>query len=186
MNETPKNMWITGGVAFLAGALIGVFSAYSIPFNSANTYQAGFNTAKTLAEKSIGVSNTDVHTLSGTVSAVSATGFMLHVQSMDPFADPALANRSVTVGSATTVIKLVQKDAKTLQSEMDAFNKATQAGGDVSKIIPPAPVTGVPAKASDIAAGDFVTVIATENISSLAEFSASQVQFQAGVATSTK
>ena len=178
-------MWIIGAVAFLVGALTGVFSAYSLPFNSANTYQAGFNTAKTLAEKSFGTSNADAHMVSGTVSAVSGTGFTLHVQSMDPFANPMLTDREVLVGSSTTVVKLVQKDPKTLQSEMEAFTKATQAGGDVSKIIPPAPVTDVLGSISDISAGDFVTVIATENVNALKEFSAAQVQVQGNAAPTT-
>lgn len=184
-------MWITGSVAFLVGALVGVFSAYSIPFNSANTYQAGFSAAKTLVENSsvgrlLGTNANNVYTLSGTVSAVSGTGFMLHVQSMDPFADPALADRTVLVGSSTEVTKLVPKDPKTLQSEMDAFTKATQAGGDVSKIIPPTPVSSLPSSISDIANGDFVIVTTTEDISSLKTFSVAQVQIQASTATSTK
>ena len=185
MNETPRNLWIIGAVAFFVGALTGVFSAYSLPFNSANTYQAGFNTAKTLAEKSFGTSSADARTISGTVSAVSGTGFTMHVQSMDPFADPALADRMITVGSSTAVVRLVPKDPKLFQSEMDAFTKATQAGGDVSKITPPVPLSGSPISLSDIAVGNFVTITAAENISSLKEFSAAQVQVQGNAAATT-
>ncbi len=175
-------------VVFLAGAIVGVFSAPYLPLGTGNTYQDGFNAAKELVENSGIVAATktpdDARTISGTVSAVSGTGFTIHILSTDPFASLALADRTVLVDSSTTVIKLVPKDPKTLQSEMDAFVKATQAGGDVSKIIPPTPVTDVPGSISDIAVGDFVTIIATENVGALKEFSAAQVQVQ-GESTAT-
>ena len=180
------------GVGLIIGAVIGAFATPYLPLNNTdntdNTYQAGFDAAKKIIENNLGsVAKTpeDFRTVSGTVSAVSGSGFTLHVQSLDPFADPALASRTVLVDSSTTVIKLVPKDSKTLQSEMDAFVKATQAGGGVSKIIPPTPVTDSPVSVSDIAVGDFVTVIAAENISSLREFSAIQVRVQTQVSTTT-
>ena len=166
-------------IAFLLGAITVTFADPYLPASISNAkkgYQSGFDAAKMLVLNSgVGASfqtPADTHSLSGTITAIDGNQFTLHVQSPNPFDDPSLTDRVVTFSTSTMVIKLVQKDPKVFQSEMDAFAKATQ----VSSTTSPTPFTQVAANISDMKAGDVVTVTSSQNIKTLKEFSASQIQ----------
>ncbi|MHB0865946.1 MAG: hypothetical protein ACYC1Y_03550 [Minisyncoccota bacterium] len=181
----------TLAIGLIVGAIIGVFVAPYLSLgpraNTDNTYQAGFDAAKKLVENSsIGgalQSPDDIRTLSGIVAVVNGNQFTLHVRSTNPFDDPSLSDRTVLIGATTTVIRLVPKDPKVFQAEMSAFVKTTQSPGSTTqKITPPDPFTRIPATVAEIAVGGSVTVFAAENVKTLKEFSASQVQIE-GMAT---
>lgn len=185
-NNTMRYVAI-GILLFLAGAVVEMFGDLYLPAqisNSARGYQAGFNAAKTLVENSsIGALLGDTSTvrlLSGTVTAVNGSGLTLHVDSKNPFDDPALAFRTVLIGPSTSVVKLVLKDAKVYQAELNSYQK-TQTTAKTSNANPPtlpSPFIQTPAKAADISAGDSVTVIASENVKTLEQFTAQSIQIK--------
>lgn len=166
------------------GILLGAGASFAYFKWAGNaSYQAGFDAAKKLVEHSSlgGMLQTpsDVRVLSGVVSAVSGNQFTLHTQLTDPFADPALVDRTVLISPSTTIVKLVQKDPKVFQSEMDAFIKANQAkSGSTQTGTPPSPFSRIPATSADIAVNAVVTVVAAENINTAGSFTASQIQIQ--------
>ncbi|MHB1163222.1 MAG: hypothetical protein ACYCZZ_01710 [Minisyncoccota bacterium] len=181
------------GAGLLVGVVIGVFIAplFTATSNTASSYQAGFDAAKKLVENSsVGgmiQSPTDVRTLSGTVTAVNGTQFTLHTQSTNPFDDPSLSDRTVLTDSSTVVVKLVPKDPTVFQTEMNAFIKANPVPSSASNSpTPPEPFTRTTVSAATIAAGDTLIVTSAENIKTLKEFSASQIQIQGTVSPSNK
>lgn len=173
---------IVSSVALLVvGVLIG---AYAGPLlNKANTYQAGFDAAKKrVEESSFGMmlrTPDDVRTLSGSVTAINGNRITLRTQSMNPFEDPSLLDRTVTVATDTKISKLSQKDPKVMQAEMEAFVKTMQSGKSASKpTTPPEPFTRTTATVADITVGDILNITAAENIKEAVEFSASEIQIQ--------
>ncbi|MDO8575717.1 MAG: hypothetical protein Q7R90_00180 [bacterium] len=184
-NNTVTGKYVAIGIGtFLIGAGIMLFADPYLPTqvsNSAKGYQAGFNAAKMLVEKSsigalLGATST-VRVLSGTVTAVNGEQLVLRVDSKNPFDDPALAFRTVLIGPSTTVVKLVLKDAKTYQAEMASYTKAQIPGKTVlSPPTIPSPFVQTPASATDIIVGDTVTVGASENVKTLEQFTATSIQ----------
>ena len=169
---------ITLGVAILVAGII-VGAAASFYFYSASSYQAGFNAARSLVEQSsLGGffrTPTDARTLQGTVTALSGDRLTVRTHSSNPFDDPSLSDRTIFINASTTVIKVVQKDAKVFQAEMLNFLKASEGTATNSRILPVAFITTV-ANVSDIKVGDSVNVLASEDINSLSEFTARGIQ----------
>ncbi len=192
--NTMKYLTI-GAVLFLAGAIIGAFAnSYLSAAKISAAYQSGFDAAKTLVLNSslAGFINTqsDVHTLTGTVTAINGNQFTLHLQSVSPFDDPTLADRIVTVDSATQVVNLVPKDPKIFKSEVEAYAKLAQSGASTSMTsvqssIPPNSFTQIATSSTAIKVGDPLTVAASENIKTAKEFVAVQVQIQARATTTS-
>ncbi len=165
---------IVGTALLLVGIAIGVFADPYLPASLSNTqkgYQAGFESAKTLvASSSIGAMfNTpaDVRSLSGTVTAINGGTLTLHVGMEDPFGDPALADRIVTVDASTTIVRLsIRPGSPALATGKDA--------------IPAPPLfTQTAVSLSNIGIGDPLTVTATENIATAKDFTATGIQIQA-------
>jgi hypothetical protein len=142
-------------------------------------YQAGFNDAKSLVENS-GIGNVlrtpdDIRTLSGVVTAIGGDRIAMHIQSVNPFDDQTLNDRTILITADTKIVKLVQKDQKAFQSEMDTFIKATASNKNIGTE-PPQPFTRVAADIASITANDFLMVTSLENIKTLKEFTASEIQ----------
>lgn len=178
----PVTYFSIGVLLLLAGAVIGAFvMQYFSSGNSSTSYQAGFDAAKTLVENSSvgGMFKTpdDVRILSGTVSAISGNQLTLHTNVVNPFDDPALADRTVLMNASTTVVRLIQEVSAQQPTTKDTANES----GPSVPIVSFATTT---ASASDIGVGDAVTVIASENVKTLKEFSAASIQILPKIAAS--
>lgn len=170
----------------IAGLLVGVGASF-VYFKQApasiggGTYQEGFETAKNLVLNSpMGMmfrAPDDIRAISGTVTTVGGNSIVIHTQSQNPFDDPALFDRTIVLKKDTKITKVTQEDAKVLQAKMDAFMKNIQAGKSAGAT-PPMPLepTRTTVSVSSIAVGDILTVIAVENVKSMKEFSATEIQ----------
>jgi|CXWL01.1.fsa_nt_gi hypothetical protein len=153
---------IFGSIALLlVGAVIGVFADPYLPASLSNTKkasQAGFAEAKALVDnsnlgKSIKVQNTS-RNLSGKVTKVGSGTFTVHVtNSLDPFADPALSDRTIILNASTTLSLITEK----------APAKKTKAGETTTNM---PTFERTPIQASDIRVGDSVGVfLSAETVS---------------------
>lgn len=168
----------------LIGATIGIFSYpyLSLSSSTANSaqkeYQAGFAAARALVENSsLGAmikTPVDIRTLSGTVTANNGNSLTLHVQSVNPFDDPALADRSILITASTTVMRRIQKDPVVYRAEVANFLKNPQ-GATTTRVLPEE-YTSTPVKVSDIKVGDTVSVSASFGIKLVKEFNAGAIQ----------
>lgn len=174
----------------IAGLLVGAGASF-VYFKQApasiggGTYQDGFDTAKNLVLNSpMGMmfrAPDDIRAISGTVTEVKGDRIVIHTQSQNPFDDPALLDRTIVITKDTKITKITQEDAKALQAKMDAFMKTMETNRQAGKSdgailpVPPEPTrTTVPA--SSIAIGETLIATAVENIKTMKEFSASEIQ----------
>lgn len=155
---------MAGAGLFIVGMVAGVFADPYLPAALSNTqkgYTAGFTAARARVENSsIGgmfKSPTEVHMVVGTVTAVNGNAISIHVNSSNPFDDPALLNRTVLIGTSTKVTKI--------STTIDTKNK---------KI--PMSVTYATSTPAAILVGSYIAAIATENVASQKEFTASEIQ----------
>lgn len=171
--------------AIFVGVLIGACASYlylrQAPVGTENTYQAGFDAAKKLVEESsVGPMlqvSADMRAVSGTVTLVNGNRITIHTQSMDPFIDPSLLDRTIIVSGDTNIINLSPKDQKVMQAEMEEFMKRVQSGETMTQtVVAPEPFTRVNTSISDITVGAMINVTATENIKTMKEFTASEIQ----------
>lgn len=187
--ETKISQYI--GV-FLVGIIIGTGVTF-VYFKKAsasgvNEYQAGFDAAKKLVLESqmggIFHSPEDVRALAGTVTAVNGNSISIHAQSMNPFEDESLNNRTIIVASDTKITKITQKDSKIMQAEMDVFMKNMKASkNSTSSLTPPEPFIRTSSTVTDIKVGDSINVTSLENIKNSKEFSVSEIQIQSKMVT---
>ena len=159
-------------IAICLAVILGIGASYF-------GYQAGFNDAKSLVENS-GIGKVlrtpdDIRTLSGVVTAIDGDRITMHIQSVNPFDDQTLNDRTILITADTKIVKLVQKDPKTFQSEMAVFIK-TAASNENAGTQPPQPFTQVAVDVASIAADDSLMVTSLENIKTLKEFPASEIQ----------
>ena len=174
------------GLLFGASVVFGYFKfqtnspSNSIP-SGENTYQAGFDAARKLAEDSDvgGVFRTpdDVRTIFGVVTAIAGNRITIQTQSRNPFDDPALRDRTILVTTDTKITKTLPGDMEAFQKEMEAFVKKTQEGKGAG-LTPPRPPQPIKTAVdvSSIVVGDTLTVTAVENIKNMKEFSAREIQ----------
>lgn len=172
-------------VAIFVGVLIGACAAFfylkQTPAGTENTYQAGFDAARKLVEESsVGPmlqASADMRAVSGTVTLVNGNRITIHTQSMDPFIDPALLDRTIIVSDDTNIISLSPKDQKVMQAEMEEFMKRVQSGESMTQtVVAPEPFIRTNVSISDITVGDMISVTATENIKTAKEFTANEIQ----------
>lgn len=131
-------------------------------------------------------SNNEDRVISGTVTAINGSSFVLHAQT-SAVADASLIDRNVTVTGETRVTKTSQKDQASLSSEMVDFNKRMEAAKTRPQLVLSLdPFTHTNVDASVLAIGDFVTVTSAGNINTEKGFIASEVQFHSPVTTSIK
>jgi len=166
----------------VGGVIVGIVAAPYLPFHDPNdTYQAGFNAAKKVVEDSsagnIFRTPDDVRILSGTVTAIDGNRLAFRINSVNPFDDPALANRTIIVNDSTAVLKLTQKDPKVFQAEMIESRRAKQGAMATSTPIATSvtPYIQTAGSVKDIAEGDSLTVFASENIKTSKEFPAKEI-----------
>lgn len=166
---------------FLAGVLIGAGALYlyvgEASMDAENTYQAGFDAARKIVEESsIGPmiqATADVRAVSGTITAINGDRIAVRIQSMDPFMDPALLDRTIIVAKDTSIVNLSPKDQEVMRAEMEKYMKSSQPG---TPNLPPDPFTRVNASLSDLAVGGVINVTVTENIKAIKEFTAREIQ----------
>lgn len=176
MNLSAKLISVVVAV-FFVGMVLGAVFGFLLT-NSSSTaknesqagasYQAGFDAARKLvAESSIGASlkaQENSRNLSGTVTQVGTGTLTVHVAgAIDPFADPAFADRTVIVNGETTITLITAK----------ATDKKTEVG-DTRMTIPEFERT--PLKAGEIRIGDSVGVFLSEETATLREPTAVAVQ----------
>ncbi|MFZ2831701.1 MAG: hypothetical protein WAZ40_00945 [Minisyncoccia bacterium] len=168
------------GLVLGAGASF-VFFRQAPAIIGGGAYEEGFNAAKArILESPMGMTfktPDDIRSISGRVSAISGNRVTIHISSQNPFDDQALVDRTVNIPSDTKITKVSPPDQKAFQAEMDAFVKKVQAGKSAGITPPRLPestvlIVGI----AGVKLGDTITVIATENIKSMKEFSASEVQ----------
>ena len=187
MNK-PKIFVLIVVSALLLGAIIEVFADPFLPplfSNSKKAYQAGFNAARTLVENS-SFGNffhaTDSHSISGTVISIEGNHLTIHLSFVNPLDDQTLTTRSIFIGTSTSIVKLTPKDPAAFQLEVNAFIRSqsgsTTSNEETQSVSPPAFLTQVGANLEDVEVGDVVTVSAPEVVSSLKEFTASEIQIQ--------
>ncbi len=170
--------------AFVVGAVVGVLVDPYLPASlsgSNKSYQAGFDNAKSLVENSsLGAAfktPNEIKQLSGSVTAINGSQLTLKVKSTNPFDDPSLANRTVLLNTSTKVVSLTAKPSATYQAEVDSFIKAQSntATTSATKSLPSAFVSS-PVNITNIAIGDSINVLTSQNIKTLKEFTATEVQ----------
>lgn len=186
---SPATYLIAGAALLLAGAIIGVFTDPYLPSSLSNAkkeYQAGFTAARTLVENSsfgaIFKTPDDVWALVGTVTSIDGGKLTLHIPSVNPFADQTLGDRTVTFNTSTKIVNRIEKEPSMYQISVATSTisvatstKITQVATTSPKIFPVEYVS-IPASISDIKVGDTVNVLASENVKTLKEFTASEVQ----------
>lgn len=168
---------------FVLGVIFGIgsFFTYFVFVTKENIYQQGFTDAKKMAQESdLGVvfrTQDYTRSISGTVTEIKGDNIIIHIRSLNPFDDSLLSDRSVVITKDTKITKTTQGDQALFQQEMEAFvrNMQTSKKTNIQPPQPPEPTVAV-VGVSAIFVGDTITVISTENISKLKEFSASEIQ----------
>lgn len=168
-------------VGLILGCVIFIFVYPKLPStisNSQKEYQAGFDAAKGLVEKSsLGVFFTDkadVRIVSGTVASVLGNNqFVIHSNmNANPFADETIIDRTILVTPSTKIVVLVPKDSKFVEQQLLSKSDNTSISATVpSQIYDQRIVT-----ASEIKVGDSLTVIALENVKNLKQFTPTEIQ----------
>lgn len=173
-------------VAFILGALIGsqAFKG-GAPATGENTYEAGWNAAKKRLADSPEFGPrvngpTEVSSLNGKVQAIDGNKVSLAINPLEPLADPKLDVRVVTVTNDTKITRVVPRDSKEVQTEMEAFMKKMQTPLAPGQEPPTPPVTSTKedGQLSDIKVGDTVIVTAETNIKDVKEFAITSIEIQ--------
>ncbi|TAN37156.1 hypothetical protein EPN27_00215 [Patescibacteria group bacterium] len=173
----------------IAGVIIGVSSTFlyfkkvpqsTLPLESAR--QEGFDSAVSLIKENSfgGISSTSnsIYELLGVVTEVQGNRITIHTQSNNPFDDQTLSERTVLITSDTKIFNISFKKRDVMQSEMEAFTKATQIDSSGTQTEPPEPFTRTHADIIDIKVGKRINVFAVDNIKSTRVFSAREVQIE--------
>lgn len=172
---------------FLLGALIGGFIDPYLPSSLSNSkkgYENGFTAARTVVEGSgLGSffkTQTDVRSVSGTVTSTQGGRIGVHSQAMNnPFEKTALSEYSVLIDSSTKISKLVAIDPKLTKAQIDALIKAQDTrSGTKSVLSAMGPYIETTIPVSSIKTGDVITVTAGENIKSKNTFTATEIRIQ--------
>jgi hypothetical protein len=149
-----------------------------------NTFQAGWDAAKKrLAETNFipMMDRGEVSSISGTVKAVNGNKITLTIRPLEPLADPALDERTITVDNNTKISGTEQKYPQILQKEMEDFQKNMQErinNKDLAAQPLDPPRSTYEKKEITLASiktGDIITVIAKENIKDKKEFVATEI-----------
>lgn len=134
-----------------------------------------------IASASVGAPSQDIRVLFGTVKAIKGSNFTLHTQT---YQNDPLVDRNVSVTTGTKVIKIIQKDEATMQSEMTEYERIASEAKKLQRLVLPFDMFAhSSASASEIAVGDTVTVTAEENINTKKEFTATSIELYPKVST---
>lgn len=182
---SPATYLIAGVALLLAGGIISVFADPYLPASLSNTqkgYQSGFIAAQTLVEdSSLGSffkTQDDVRAVSGTVTAIDGNRITIHDESsaINPFDGPAIKDRTIVIDTNTKIIKLTEKTSAMIKAEMDAYLKTLISSS--TPVTTSQPYIQTTVDASSIKIGDLLTVTASENVKTVAEFTAQEIQIQ--------
>lgn len=170
-------------LAVIAGFALGflIRGAISTPKSGeSDAYRRGYDDARAKVTASgIIPAEAPAYELRGIVAGTSAEWIDVDVPSLtsSPFENPTPAVRRVRITAATRIVKLTQKSQEEFQAEVDAYESAMAKDG-----IPTSPspvlVTESEVTASALAAGQAVTVKASEDVRSAAEFNATEIRIQ--------
>jgi hypothetical protein len=168
---------------FLIGILGSTFLDAHLPPKLSNFkkgyargYENGVIVTKNRVEKSnLGAffqTPSDVRVLYGKVTSVANNQLTLHVTSNNPFDSSIIADRIVKVDATTKIAQQVSKDPAVYKKELAAY---TQKIKDKVAATVPFPYVEKVVPFSTIKVGDTISVIASSNIKTAKEFTASQV-----------
>lgn len=134
-------------------------------------------------------SPSEVKRLSGTIKAINGKTLTMTVQyPRDPFGDPSLDERLVTIGNSTKITLMAQKDMAMFQKEMEAFQVAIKEQkpgsiSDPSKMpIPPQPFEKKDGTLSSFNVGQVVNITTAENVKDAKSFTATTVELAGMIA----
>lgn len=147
--------------------------------SSDQAYKDGYAAARERYARLFPYINQEVRLVSGTVSSVSASGFVLTQDSLavDPKADNVPDARTITVDKNTKIVTSKDKDPDTFRAEMDDFMKKSGIPGTQ----PPAPPLAIiesSATLTDIKPGMRVSVESDVDLRLLATIHALTVRIQ--------
>ena len=170
-----KNILIVGVVV---GIIIGFVGGRYLSFGGAlmGSGSVAELEAKIEKAKKLFPSMPDMRSVSGTIETIKENSLTIKTPpSMNPFEDLP-EKREVIVTSATKIIRLVQKDPKVFQKEMEAIQKPMKPGEPVQP--PPTPFIEKAISLKDLKVGDQVSAEAGENIKEKARFDATRIVVQ--------
>lgn len=176
---TSIKIIIIGAIMIVLASAVGVFIGVTYFSHIADMAPTVFAATPTNGGIVVGTP-ADTRTIPGTVTAISGNTFTLHTVNSS---DPALADRTVTVTSETTITKIVQKDKATLSADMKAFSDAVAAAKSKPQlIVPPSQFTTVSASPSEVTIGSLVVVTTNTGAETTQQsFSAASITIQAPV-----
>lgn len=142
----------------------------------------GYNDAKkVVANSDFGKMFTtpeEVHTLVGSVTSTGNNQLGVHFESMDPFLDKKLSQRTVLISQSTKLYKLVPKDTKTLEAEFKAYFVQSKTKQVNTIALPPKRFMESIIHVQDIKIGDPVEITSSENIKLLPTITATEIKVQ--------
>ncbi len=174
---STTNLAIYAGV-LIVGILIGVGGSF-IYFAQTG---ATSNKAELVAKNNPPSINLPavIHTIPGTVTALNSKQLSLHTQISPQIAGKILANHTVLLNKSTTVVKLIPQDPKIYRAKMSKFLAERKAAGASATnnpfVQPPLPFATTTASVSDISVGSRIMVTSTQNIKTLKEITATNIQ----------
>lgn len=119
----------------------------------------------------------DVRSIFGTVKEARGDTVMVEITLMNPF-DESPQTRTVKITDETKIVRSERKDPVAYQREIAEFQKNIEAQPDKSpgaRLTPPNEFSQEPAKISDIAVGQQISIAADENIRDKESFTAKTI-----------
>lgn len=181
--NTHAPHFIAGVALLLVGVIAGTFADpyLPIPFsNSKKNYQAGFDAARKLVEgSSLGNffhTQSDVRSLSGTVTAIQGNRLTVHSLSTNPFDTPIISDRTIRIATSTTIYEFSGSVSGTPPQLSQSVPTAKTVV--ILAAATPTQLSSHIVSAASIQVGDSVLVIAADNIKTMTEFTASEIQIQ--------
>ena len=163
-------------VSFVIGGVIGFIIGGYYSFGGGILTSGGSVAeleAKIEKVKKFFPSVSDMRSVSGTVETIKENSLIIKTSpSMNPFEDLP-EKREVVVTSATKIVRIMQKDSKVFQKEMEAIQKPIKPGEPVQ--MPSMPFTEKAISLKDLKVGDQVSAEAGENIKEKVRFEATRI-----------
>ena len=178
--------FIVGIILFVIGAGTSFFllkeKICNIKTDPSNTYEAGWEAAKTRLKETGYLQSFEttakIMTLIGDVVKKNNNSINLNIIPLEPLADPDLNIRIVEVNKETKIFQIVEKEQTEYEEELAKYMaKFTDDSyiNDPNAPIAPNRYKQVVALLSDIAAGQVVSIKATEDIKNKKRFLATEI-----------
>lgn len=173
-------------LCLIVGLAGGLFVGFILEKSSADTALTKYQASLKARFASLNIPSpqmTEVKRVSGSIKAISGETVTVALQSpRELFGDPALDERTVTVGNNTKISILVQKDMAVFQKEMDTFQSVlkNQKPGvplDPSKMpTPPQMFDKKESTLSSLKVGQVVNIVTAENVKTMKSFIAASIE----------